>query len=70
MSWKLIRIFPPCDSCTLPDDFEGATDGSSVFPNGVIGAKRTVRLRVRPFLGEFTARKFSIANYVKFTHVI
>ena len=54
VSWKLARIHPPCDSCTLPEDFEGATDGSSVFPNGVVGAKRTVKLRVRPFLGECT----------------
>lgn len=63
MSWKLVRIYPACDSCTLPDDFEGATDGASVFPNGDVGAKRTVRLRVRPFLGEFTALKFLVTNY-------
>ena len=59
MSWKLVRLHPPCDSCLLSDDFEGQTNGSEVFPNGGTGAKRTVKLRVKPFLGECGVKLFS-----------
>ena len=65
MRWKLVRIHPQCDSCTLSDDFEGPTDGSNVFPNGDVGATRSVKLRVRPFLGEHIVEWFFrlVANY-------
>ncbi|XP_068693739.1 adhesion G-protein coupled receptor V1-like isoform X3 [Montipora foliosa] len=49
--WKLVRLQPSCDACLLSDDFEGETNGSEIFPNSVIGAERTVKLRIRPFLG-------------------
>lgn len=52
MKWKVVRLQPSCTACLLSDDFEGQTDGSETFPNGVVGAKRTVRLRVKPFLGK------------------
>lgn len=52
MKWKVVRLQPFCAACLLSDDFEGRTDGSETFPNGVVGAKRTVRLRVKPFLGK------------------
>ena len=54
MSWRLVRLHPPCADCVLADDFEGPTNGSEVFPNGVTGVKRNVKLRVRPYLGEYT----------------
>lgn len=50
----MIRIHPACVSCSVRDDFEGPTDGSSVFPDNAVGAVRTVKLRVRPYLGEIT----------------
>ena len=52
MWWKLVRLQPSCDACLLSDDFEGETNGSEIFPNSVIGAERTVKLRIRPFLGK------------------
>ena len=52
MSWKLVRLHPPCSSCVLSEDFERPTNGSELFPNGVTGAQKTVNLRVRPFLGK------------------
>lgn len=52
MKWKVVRLQPSCAACLLSDDFEGQTDGSETFPNGVVGAKRTVRLRIKPFLGK------------------
>ncbi|PFX17387.1 G-protein coupled receptor 98 [Stylophora pistillata] len=51
VSWKVIRIHPPCVSCSVRNDFEGPTAGSSVFPDQAVGATKTVRLRVRPYLG-------------------
>lgn len=36
----------------LSEDFEGPTNGSELFPNGVTGAQKTVNLRVIPFLGK------------------
>lgn len=50
----MIRIHPPCVSCSVRNDFEGPTAGSSVFPDQAVGATKTVRLRVRPYLGEIT----------------
>ena len=60
MSWKLVRLLPRCDSCLLSDDFEGQTNGSEVFPDGGSGAKRTVELRVKPFLGECRVTVLSV----------
>ena len=61
----MIRIHPPCDSCTIPDDFEGPTDGSSVFPDRAVGATRTVKLRVRPYLGKLSVVICSFKNIVE-----